>query len=175
MKNRAKSADWRSIMSINPNNHRDWLRALGALVATGGMSLADARERLVAYADLLESEFDQRFFTMATLAFVGRRCRFFPTFHELCLALSEWGRDNPIAIPNQIIRLPDNATSLSAKDRHWLAYYHGRERENFAPLRESDGRLSRPDVADWRGHTLSLVKQMSRPAYDFIRDEEARR
>ena len=85
-------------MSTSHQFVRKWLQSLGVLVATG-MSVGDAKERLATFVPLLAVEFDSRFFNAATLAFVARKCKFFPTFSEICDALAEWGRDNQPSRP----------------------------------------------------------------------------
>lgn len=71
---------------------RQWLQSLGVLVATA-MTLAEAKERLATFAPLLNAEFDRRFFNERSLAFVAKRCKFFPTFSEICEHLHEFGAD----------------------------------------------------------------------------------
>lgn len=146
---------------------RSWLRSLGALVTTS-MPLAEARERLDILAPVLASEFDGWVFCADSLAFVARRCKFFPTFAELCEHLSAWRKEHKPAL--QTTALPDNL-GLDATDRSWLAFWQRREREGFAPSREPDGRLTRPDVTDWREHTASLIRRMSPKAWAQIERE----
>lgn len=78
---------------------RDWLRALGALVATM-MPVADARERFAVFAPLLEREFNPAMFSADSLAFIARQAKHFPNYHELCEFLAEWRKEqNPYQIP----------------------------------------------------------------------------
>lgn len=133
---------------------RDWLKALGALVAAA-FSQAEAQARLDAFVPLLAEEYPNanRYFSRHSLRYVAAKCLYFPTFGELCAHLNAWSKE---AKPD-VLSIGDDC-GLSERDRHWLAHWHRRERENFAPLREPDGRLSRPDVTDWREHEMSLLR-----------------
>lgn len=68
---------------------RDWLKGLGMLCA-GQMSVRDAQAKAAAYAPMLAHEFKREVFTPASLTAVARICKFFPSFGELCDALSAW-------------------------------------------------------------------------------------
>jgi hypothetical protein len=89
---------------------RQWLQSLGVLVATG-MSVADAKERLAVFVPLLAAEFDGRFFNAATLAFVARRSKFFPTFSEVCEGLQEWGQTLEGQSRSLLLEGPDGANA----------------------------------------------------------------
>ena len=71
----------------------EWLAALGALTATN-MPIAEGRARVAAYRAALASEFDPGAFCAASLRAVARGCKFFPSFGEVCEALSAWWRDH---------------------------------------------------------------------------------
>lgn len=85
-------------MSTDQSIVSKWLKSLGVLVATG-MSVTDAKERLSVFVPLLSREFDARFFNAATLTFVARKCKFFPTFSEICEHLSDCGSTEPQSVP----------------------------------------------------------------------------
>lgn len=78
-----------------------WANDLADLTA-GARPLAEVKTKLAALAPLLAEEFDPGAFCRASLVFVARQCKFFPTFGEACEALSEWRKQNPrhAAIPD---------------------------------------------------------------------------
>ena len=71
---------------------RRWLQSLGTLCATT-LSVQDAQDKLRAYAPMLQREFNAAFFTADSLAFVARQTKYFPSYGELCEALSAWRRE----------------------------------------------------------------------------------
>jgi hypothetical protein len=157
-------------MAINPTNSFDWLRALGGLVATASMTVEDARERLIIMTPMLEQEFGERVFCGSSLAYAARRCKFFPTFSELCAHLGEWQKENQP--PLTAVALADNVVSVSPDARRWIGFWDKRANQGWEPLREPDGRLSRPDIRDWKKHTASLIRQCSPEAWAFIAKRE---
>jgi len=79
---------------------RDWLKALGALIAPS-MTQQEFAGRINVLAAALAREFPPGAFCPASLAHVARQCKFFPNFAELCEYLSPWWKEHrpkPIAI-----------------------------------------------------------------------------
>lgn len=83
----------RELMSI-----RDWVKALGLLCA-GNASTKDCQAKASAYAPMLAREFKPAAFTTESLTAVARDCAFFPSFGELCRALSAWWDENRPYVP----------------------------------------------------------------------------
>lgn len=81
---------------------RDWLKALGSLTAAT-ISQQEAAARLSAYAPLMAKELPLGAFTAASLAAVGRQCKFFPSYAELCGYLAAWWAENR---PESVSALP---------------------------------------------------------------------
>ena len=116
-----------------PFDARSWTRALGLLMAST-MPAAEAKERLAVFGPMLEHEFDGRIFNRDSLAFVARKLKFFPTFHELCAALVEWRQTAP---PPRHSAIEDRTTDeLGPESRSWLAYYRKQEAAGFPRGRE---------------------------------------
>lgn len=145
---------------------RDWLKALGALVAVA-LSAEEADSRLSAFVPLLADEFSERYFTPNSLRFVARACKFFPTYGELVDHLNAWSRQ--AKSPHAALR---NDSNLAPEEQGWLAYWRRRQAEGFAPLREADGRLSRPEIRDWRLHTETLIQHYAPNAWHVVEREE---
>ena len=147
-----------------------WLILLGVL-ASVSQSEEEIEARNATLIPFLD-RFPDQAFTMGSLEFVARHCRFFPTYAELVEHLGSWwlANNRPAA---RVIAINDDVAALSTNDRQWLSYYFDRKRENFAPLRNPDGSLMRPDVTDWERHTLSLVEARSPEARAFIARDEA--
>ena len=77
-----------------------WLSDLGKLTA-GAAPLSDAKAKIASMAAALAEEFPPSAFSRASLVFVARQCKFFPTFGEVCDALGPWWkqhRPTPLAI-----------------------------------------------------------------------------
>lgn len=146
-----------------------WLIRLGRITAAK-LAEADAAEFVEDIAPLLAMRFGDDAFTNVSLEFVAAECKFLPTYGELVGHLRDWKRQLPAP---SWPALNDNVADLDAKNRHWLSYYQRRERVGFAPLREKDGRLSRPDITDWREHTLSLLRQQAPDAWAYLRRKES--
>lgn len=138
---------------------RQWVAMLAKLVAP--MDATAAAKALAGMLPLLVSLPDAAF-TMRSLEAIAADMKRTPTYAELRAALLAWWAANR---PEQTLALPDNVVGLSEKDRVWLAYWHERERDGFAPLRGPDGRLTRPDVTDWQAHTASMVRQYAPAAW----------
>jgi hypothetical protein len=141
-----------------------WLIRLGRITAAK-LDEIDAAEFVEDIAPLLAMRFQNESLTNISLEYVAAECRFLPTYGELVAHLRDWQRQLPAP---SYPALNDNVADMDAKNRHWLSYYQRREREGFAPLREKDGRLSRPDVTDWREHTLSLLHQHAPDAWAYL-------
>jgi hypothetical protein len=147
-----------------------WLIRFGRFTAAR-LDEADAAEFVEDFAPLLAMRFGDEAFTNVSLEYVAGECKYLPTYGELVAHLRDWKRQLPAP---SYPALNDNVADMDAKNRHWLGYYQRRERDGFPPLREKDGRLSRPDVTDWREHTLSLLHQHAPDAWAFLhRDEHA--
>ncbi len=76
----------------------DWLGRLGLLTAVN-MPAAEARIKAQAYAPMLSREFHLSVFNADCLAFVARRCKWFPCYGELCDHLSAYRREPGNAPP----------------------------------------------------------------------------
>lgn len=120
---------------------RDWLKALGALVATN-MSLKDSRERLDTYAPLLRDDFGPYAFCKASLAYVAARTEFFPTFHRTSELLKEWCQDNKPPPPLMLTGPAETSANLTNEERIILSSYY-RERGDIL----AQGRLA--NVLSW--------------------------
>lgn len=82
--------------ATDPNTVREWLKALGVLCA-GNLSQEEAELKLSAYAPLLAREFGPECFTPGSLTSVARATKFFPSFGEVCNALTAWWQENSAA------------------------------------------------------------------------------
>lgn len=79
-----------------PTDHehvRGWLKALGSLCA-GRSTPEEADARVGLYVSMLANEYPQAAFTRPSLAAVGKVCKFWPSYGELCAALTAWWADN---------------------------------------------------------------------------------
>jgi hypothetical protein len=147
-----------------------WLIRLGK-ITSARISEDDAADFIEEFSPLLAMRFGDDAFTNVSLEFVAAECKYLPTYGELVALLRDWKRQLPAP---SYPALNDNVADMDAKNRHWLSYYQRREREGFTPLREKDGRLSRPDITDWREHTLSLIRQHAPDAWAYLhRDHHA--
>ena len=149
---------------------RRWLIDLGRVVAKRA-SDADVEDFIDTMAPMLARRFPNETFCFVSLEYVAAECKFLPTYGELVAHLRDWKRSLPAP---SYPAINDNVVDLNPEERQWLRYYHAREAEGFAPLRERDGRLSRPEITDWRQHTLSLLRQYAPSAWYYIhRDHHA--
>ena len=147
-----------------------WLVRLGRLTAAS-VSEAGAIEFVELMAPLLAMRFPDEAFSVHSLEHVAAQSKFLPVYGEIVDRLHDWQRQQPRQPRRQ---LNDNVVDLKPEDRDWLGYWQQREAEGFAPLREPDGRLSRPDITDWREHTLSLLRKYAKDAWSYVqRDEHA--
>lgn len=147
-----------------------WLVRLGRLTAAASTE-DDAGEFVELMAPLLAMRFPDETFTVRSLEHVAALSKFLPVYGEIVDRLHDWQRQQPRHFHRQ---LNDNVVDLKPESREWLAYWQQRQAEGFAPLREPDGRLSRPDVTDWREHTLSLLRHYAEDVWRYVqRDEHA--
>ena len=146
---------------------RRWLIDLGRLTLAKGTP-ADADDFIETMTPMLAMRFPNEMFCVVSLEYVAAECKFLPTYGELVALLRDWKRQLPAP---SYPAINDNVVGLSPEERQWLRYYHAREAEGFAPLRERDGRLSRPEITDWRQHTLGLIRQYAPSAWYYIHRE----
>ena len=143
---------------------RRWLLALGRAAAARANS-TDVDDFLETMGPMLALRYPDETFNARSLEWVAAECKYLPTYGEIVALLRDWKRQMPAATYPAI---NDNVVDLEPKDRAWLNYYHLREAEHFAPLREADGRLSRPDITDWRQHTLDVVRHHAWSAWHYL-------
>lgn len=148
-------------MTRDPHCRQKWIAMLAKLCCP--MDAVTAGAALAAMLPMLEDLPDGAF-TDRSLTHIARLATGVPSYAKLRAWLAEWWKDNKPAMP----ALPDNLAALTADERRWLAYWHQREREGFAPLREPDGRLSRPDVRDWRAHAASMVRRYAPRVLELV-------
>jgi hypothetical protein len=79
--------------SIHVRVVREWLVSLGVLSAVS-ISRQEAELKLSAFVPMLMREFTDAAFTPESLSYVARRCKYFPTYGELCEYLSDWWREH---------------------------------------------------------------------------------
>lgn len=111
---------------------RNWLKALGTLVAAS-MAISEVSGRLDAFVPMLAESFQPRHFTRDSLRFVAEKCKFFPTYGELCDHLNAWGKQNPTPAP----ALPSDQNSLSDRDSVLVKTWF-----SLKPERVQNGRLT---------------------------------
>lgn len=158
-------------MTRDPQCRQKWCAMLAKLCAP--MDAVEAVSALVAMlpllADLPDEAFNER--SLAHVAGKAKRC---PTYADLRLWLDQWWQEHKPAPP----ALPDNVAAIPAEQRPWLSFWHRRKAENFAPMREPDGRLSRPDLgtdpARHLAHTVSLIRTIAPQAWALIEAEECK-
>jgi hypothetical protein len=143
---------------------RRWLIDLGRLTLAKGTP-DDADDFIETMAPMLAMRFPNEIFTAVSLEYVAAECKFLPTYGELVALLRDWKRQLPAP---SYPAINDNVVGLSPEGRQWLRYFQAREAEGFAPLREPDGRLSRPEITDWREHTLSLLHQHAPDVWYYL-------
>lgn len=147
-----------------------WLIRLGRFTKAA-VNEVDAAEFVEDFAPLLAMRFPNEILTAVSLEYVAAECKFLPTYGELVALLRDWKRQLPAP---SYPAINDNVVGLSPEGRQWLRYFQAREAEGFAPLREPDGRLSRPEITDWREHTLSLLHQHAPDVWYYLqRDHHA--
>lgn len=149
---------------------RRWLISLGQLTLAKGAP-DDAEDFVNTIAPMLAMRFPDEIFGVVSLEYVAAECKFLPTYGELVALLRDWRRQLPAP---SYPAINDNVVDLTPEGRQWLRYYQAREAENWAPLREPDGRLSRPEITDWRAHTLSLLHRHAPDVWYYLqRDHHA--
>ena len=79
-------------MHTDPTLVRKWLKALGALSA-GALTPMEVEAKLDAMTPLLAAEYGAEAFTRDSLVRAARASKFFPSFAEVCEALSGAVRD----------------------------------------------------------------------------------
>jgi hypothetical protein len=146
-----------------------WLIGLGRLTAAR-LSSEDATNFIDRHAAMLASRFPDAAFSHVSLEHVAAECRYLPTYGEIVALLRGFLQEHRVA--TRPLALNDNVTDVPPEQRYWVAYWHQREAEGFAPLREDDGRLSRPDVTDWREHTASLIRRVAPAAWAHLLGEQ---
>lgn len=156
-------------MIRDPQCRQKWCAMLAKLCAP--MDAVKAVEGLIAMLPMLADLPDEAF-TDRSLTHVASKAKRCPTYSELRAWMDEWWEANKPAPP----ALPDNVAAIPAEQRPWLGFWHRRKAEGFAPMREPDGRLSRPDLgtdpARHRAHTASLIRSVAPKAWDLIMSEE---
>lgn len=144
-----------------------WLASLGRLCASR-ISVEDARDFVADFAPMLASRFTDETFSHRSLEHVAAECKYLPTYGEIVALLRSLPAETPQPRRDNVVPIRDDVVVLSPEERKWLAYWHAREAEGFAPLREPDGSLSRPEITDWRAHTLSLLRQYAPDAWAIV-------
>jgi hypothetical protein len=135
-----------------------WLVALGRVTAVR-ITAQDAADFVDKFATMLAGRFPDETFTPRSVEHVAAECKYLPTYGEIVALLRSLPAETPQPRRDNVVPIRDDVVVLSPEERKWLAYWHAREGEGFAPLREPDGSLSRPEITDWRAHTLSLLRQ----------------
>lgn len=111
-------------------------------------------------------------FVVGSLEHVAGKAKRCPNYADLRARLDEWWADHKPAPP----ALPDNVAAVPPEQRPWIGYWHKRKLEGFAPMREPDGRLSRPDLgtdpARHRAHAASLIRHVAPAAWSLIQAED---
>jgi hypothetical protein len=141
-----------------------WLIRLGRFTAAK-LTEADAAEFVEDFAPFLAMRFPDETFNNVSLEFVMAECKYLPTYGELVALLREWKQQLPAPSWPAI---NDNVVDLDPRDRSWLSYFQRREAEGFPPLRKPDGRLSRPEITDWRAHELSVLRKHAPAAWEYL-------
>jgi hypothetical protein len=139
-----------------------WLIDLGRLTSAR-ITAEDAMEFVDRYAPLLAQRFSDSAFSRASAEHVAAECKFLPTYGEI-VALLRTFRPKSLAA---VFALSDNI-GLSPDARCWVNYYETRRAEDFAPLREDDGRLARPEITNWEAHTANLIRTNCPEAWDYL-------
>jgi hypothetical protein len=82
----------------NLHNVTGWLSDLANLSAAT-TPLADAKVKIASMAAALVEEYPPAAFTRQSLLAVARQCKFFPSYGELCAALTPWWNENRPVLP----------------------------------------------------------------------------
>ena len=105
-------------MPTDPTLVRKWLKALGALSA-GALTPMEVEAKLDAMTPLLAAEYGAEAFTRDSLVRAARASKFFPSFAEVCEALSGAVRDTRppaprLAAPDPVEREAPTAEQIAA-------------------------------------------------------------
>ena len=141
-----------------------WLIQLGRMTSAR-LSSADANEFVDRYARVLASPVRMMILHQSLAGARLRRSEYLPGYGELVAVLREF---RPPQATTTYVALNDNVSSLSPEDGRWLVYWERREAERFAPLRNPDGSLTRPDITDWVDHTVSLLRQYAPNVWAYV-------
>ena len=90
--------------------------------------------KLAALVPLLVRDFDAGAFTPDSLAYVARRCQYFPTYYEICQHLGAWWSDHrplplaiaapPVVTPPRPEPTPEEREYVHARVQEVLAAIH---------------------------------------------------
>jgi hypothetical protein len=94
----SKIHDFPSSARRDLHNVTGWLSDLANLSA-GTTPLADAKIKIASLATALVEIYPPAAFTRQSLLAVAKNCKFFPSFAELCAALTPWWNDNRPVLP----------------------------------------------------------------------------
>ena len=81
-------------MANKIDNLRDWIITLGCL-SSAVISADEAEAKVEAYSQFLMMDFVPEDFCMNSLKYVAKRCRFFPSYGEICEHLQAWKEEYP--------------------------------------------------------------------------------
>lgn len=92
-----------------------WLNDLAILTA-GTTPLADSKAKIATLAKALAGQYPAGVFCERSLLEVGRHCKFFPSYAELCNQLDTWWKDNRPRRPE--LPAPVDAWAERARREH---------------------------------------------------------
>ena len=140
-----------------------WLAQLGTLCASA-MAISDVQAKLAIYAPMLSREFHPSIFNADCLAFVARRCKFFPTYGELCEHLGAYRREPGNAPP------PLDVPRIEAVPRPDVEPPSAEQRESADAMVARLKALAREhDAAHARPNRPLPDVTLSRPILDALR------
>lgn len=116
-----------------------WLQALGTLTA-GSMPVAEAQAKLGAYIPMLAQRFPDQAFTARSLEDVASKCKFFPSYAEICEHLGAWWKENrPVSqrFPQLAAPSPEPKKPPTPEE---IAYVEARVAEIKAAVKETKNR-----------------------------------
>ena len=90
-------------MANKLDNLRDWIITLGCL-SSSVTSAEECGAKVEMYSQFLMMEFQPEDFCMKSLIYVAKKCRFFPSYGEICEHLHAWKDEYPD--PNGPRRIP---------------------------------------------------------------------
>lgn len=136
-----------------PRQVTDWLIELAKLVAPGRN--AELGEAIRAYAPLLVERFISRDFNASSRAYVAERCKFWPSYGELCELLDKWPRPAERPATSQ----PDlDDERLTDDDRMCIAWWNKRVAEGASQAKLDS--------------LASIIRARSSRAWEHIRQPE---